>query len=466
MNLPINGRIAILDDQIEQALPIIEALSKHQCPVSYYSGELESLPEEGENSNDLRVLFLDLILGGKGEVSNKILIGNLVPVLKRIISENNFPYIVIYWSRHSDTKNELVEEKVFKEGLRDRQPIGFVSAKKSEYFDLDGNRLDDFDEKIKELFSNVNETLASHFAFQSLIEWENTIHKSVDSTLQNTFQPIHGHSNWSNEANNLLTSLGQSVAGKHYRGMDAKGKMINNYTGLNHLLEDELEEKTNTIPDEQNELLVDRKTLTGNDKYALNKKLLFSTVLNPLEYPGALLKSNDPDHVSTFKEILHESLYSGIKEEVTKDFSQSLSGPIHDMEKSERNAFDKKVKVRISSLKAPFFEKMEKVILIVTPLCDFVQKKQKNSRALKGMILPKECRAYLPSSDALYTSPPFRHKDSECVLLLDLKHFFTQENGFLPADYKYLMRVRKLMLTDIQSKLARHITRTGLLYLE
>ena len=62
MNIPLNGRIAIIDDQFNQALPLINILSQNQTPHTYFSGDVNFLPKEGENLNDIRVLFLDINL--------------------------------------------------------------------------------------------------------------------------------------------------------------------------------------------------------------------------------------------------------------------------------------------------------------------------------------------------------------------------------------------------------------------
>ena len=62
MSLPINGRITIIDDQFDQALPIINVLSKNKQAYTYYSGDLQFLPNQDEVPNDIRLLFLDINL--------------------------------------------------------------------------------------------------------------------------------------------------------------------------------------------------------------------------------------------------------------------------------------------------------------------------------------------------------------------------------------------------------------------
>ena len=85
MNIPLNGRIAIIDDKVEQALPLMNVLAQKKCPCLHFTGELRYLPEEGQAHNDIRILFLDINLLDDAIHTEAQLKGRLVPVLKRVI---------------------------------------------------------------------------------------------------------------------------------------------------------------------------------------------------------------------------------------------------------------------------------------------------------------------------------------------------------------------------------------------
>ena len=71
--IPLNGRIAIVDDQIEQALPLMRIFAKNNIPYVYYKGnDIEYLPEQPEN--DIRILLLDLNLLAQLQRQNLFLI--------------------------------------------------------------------------------------------------------------------------------------------------------------------------------------------------------------------------------------------------------------------------------------------------------------------------------------------------------------------------------------------------------
>ena len=99
--IPLNGRIAIVDDDEKQAMPLMRVFSKMNIPYTFYKGnDYRFLPETPEN--DIRILFLDLnLLGNRVEEEKKIR-SILIPTISHIISPQNYPYILILWSRQEN----------------------------------------------------------------------------------------------------------------------------------------------------------------------------------------------------------------------------------------------------------------------------------------------------------------------------------------------------------------------------
>lgn len=107
--IPLNGRIAIVDDQIEQALPLMRIFAKNNIPYVYYKGnDIEYLPEQPEN--DIRILLLDLNLLGGRDNQPKDIRSSLFSVISHIISPNNYPYVLVLWSRQEKEYREILEE--------------------------------------------------------------------------------------------------------------------------------------------------------------------------------------------------------------------------------------------------------------------------------------------------------------------------------------------------------------------
>ena len=60
MNIPLNGRVVIIDDKEKEALPLFNLLSKKRIPFNYYKGTNSADFPSSPDNNKLRVLFLDL----------------------------------------------------------------------------------------------------------------------------------------------------------------------------------------------------------------------------------------------------------------------------------------------------------------------------------------------------------------------------------------------------------------------
>ncbi len=154
--LPINGRIVIIDNSIEQALPLMKEFGKLRLSYSYYDGTPENLPQEGSNV-DVRLVFLDINLIDDSVHPVQQLYSMVYAVMNRLIGESNFPYMLVCWSRNTDEYNQIIEK--LNNDLKDRKPICSIPLQKSDYFTLEGNPTEGFEEKIEKLFELIASAL-------------------------------------------------------------------------------------------------------------------------------------------------------------------------------------------------------------------------------------------------------------------------------------------------------------------
>ena len=104
MLFPRCGKVLVIDDQIGEAMPLLNLLGKKGVPAMYYSGSLSELPESP--FNEIRLVFCDLKFNVAHEA--KSVASNVFSILKSLISEENGPYILLVWSAHgADYLNEL-----------------------------------------------------------------------------------------------------------------------------------------------------------------------------------------------------------------------------------------------------------------------------------------------------------------------------------------------------------------------
>jgi len=433
MNLPLNGRIAIIDDQIKHAEPLMKVFSQKQIPFTYFSGEVKFLPNEGANLNDIRILFLDINLMDDGVQNNKVLKGKLISVLKRVISKDNYPYVIIYWSRHQNkTDKKLIEKEIFENELKDRAPISFFSAAKSDFFEQNGDPTDDFDIKIGNLFSKIDALIAKSRVYSYLLNWENKIHVSADRTLEEIFSAYNKYPNWSDNANYVFNKLGLSYSGKSFAGQSAEDKIKSSYNALNIVFTDTLENTlNNSTVDNAKVLKVSATAKNLESVNNINKKLLISDEVEPIHYSGTVLEITD--------------------KKLNADYENFLDTILNNIGK-----------------RAEIIASWKKMWLNVTPLCDTVQGKIVFHRLVRGVLVQpfKDFEKAFHKNEAIYISPAFTFDKKNYCIVMDFRQFFTLSQLGKSKNRKALFRIRQQLLSEIQSKLSRHVNRQGILFLD
>ncbi len=112
------------------------------------------------------------------------------------------------------------------------------------------------------------------------------------------------------------------------------------------------------------------------------------------------------------------------------------------------------------------------VFVDVTPVCDFVQKKVRMSRMIKGVLIPGSInsdeniwRRIKKNAVFIYVSPVIHYKEENYKMVLDFRYFTSHASDELVSG-KILFRIRKEILSDIQVKLSSHVNRVGVLFIE
>ncbi|WP_432221812.1 hypothetical protein ACRASX_14955 [Flavobacterium sp. TMP13] len=462
MFLPINGRVAIIDNEIGEVEPLFRIFSKNRIPYLFVKGDdMNYLPEEDDESNDIRLLFLDLNLLGNRTPEPKEVKSSLFPILKRVISKNNFPYSIILWSKQEDKYTEALKE-LFDESLSDRKPITIENFIKSDFFDLDGNVLED---SGKNIIEEIREILLKHQAYSTLVYWENKVHKSADNVLQTIFNAYEDE-NWVNKTNFIISKLGEAYLGfSNYKSSNYIEKTKGSLQAFNNIFYDSLESDINLISHikEQAFILFDEQTLEKEKLLdIINFKLLASTTELDLDYTGTVSEDINLNSNKIFETILNDSFDRfSIISEIT-GFDTFDSKKQNSELKNVSSAKRKKIR-----------EEWNKIYLVVTPLCDKVQNKHRKIRAVKGFIIDKEYKKYIDDkSEAIYISPSFycEKTNKSKIIILNFRYFFTYPTDKkLLESLKYInpiFRLRSSVISEIQSKLARHVSRQGVLYTE
>ncbi len=446
-SLPINGRVAIIDDQINQAKPIMQELSKRKIPFSYYDGNPENLPTQEEDDNNLRVLFLDINLIDNAVHPVKILYPVVLANIDRIVSANNFPYILICWSRNEKEYEEIIEQLY--NDLPHKKPIASIQLIKSDFFSLDGEKTENYDQNIEGLFRKISDDLTTHVTFNNLLMWENHIHKAIDNALSESLSIIEN--DWDASANWIFTKWSFASAGKNYDSYTPLEKAKAAYHTLNHFLYENIENEiergiVSNIRFEEDK--ADR----GLSLAKFNEKLLFSFVATKAKEAGRIVMT--PEDYSEFRDMLSFAI-TGENEEL-KGILQGIES-INEKRKA-KNKYYKTVREQIR-IDWDIFK------LVINPVCDFAQNKVKRNRVIPGIFMKKQYRSLInKNTDSLYVSPVFYYtrKESEYFFILDFRYFTSEKDD----EGESSVKLKQQVLSEILSKLSRHINRQGLLFVE
>ena len=427
--IPLNGRIAIVDDQIEQALPLMRVFAKNNIPYVYYKGDdADYFPEQPEN--DIRILLLDLNLLGGRDNQPKDISASLFSVINRIISPDNYPYVLVLWSRQEKEYKGLLEE-LFANALKGCAPIVILEWIKSDFFSYFSDEEENKDDEYK-IVDALKKVIVDLPAYSYLMQWENCIHNSADETIQNVFHDFHSQNDWQDNANCILNMFAKSYLEKHHDNSEADEKAKASLLFMNEVYFDTLESNVSKINvpnatdlqsnvDEESEKEIAAK---------INECLLISNQIESIHQPGCLIDfGHDSGEIAHFYELIDNSLRT-LPQKVKKD---------------------------------DIYQSIIPCAVVVTPACDYAQKKNVNDRIVQGVIIDSDFQKFIDNSEAIFISPKFTYESHCRLIVLNFRYFFTVNlDGTKP---KYLLRLRNSLLAEIQSKLARHINRQGIMNL-
>lgn len=452
MNLPLNGRIAIIDNELEQAIPLMKIFAKNQMPYVFYKGDdLSYLPSEDTTHNDIRLLFLDInLINSRTPTENEVR-SSLYSVIRRVISVNNFPYSLIYWSRQEKEYSKVVKS-LFENELSDRKPINIIPFVKSDFFPnfSDVEVTNDLD-----LIAEINKVINTDYAYSYLLNWENQVHHSTDKTLQEVFSAYHLFKDWTNNANYILEKLGRAYLGKHFSDATPADKIKASFISFNSVFKDTLEHIVyNTELTNVQTLTYDTEKVESN-VYSINEKLNLSKDVKNIAESGNVIVMEESDDI--FGKLLNK-LISFFQ---LKNYLRFKNKEIQEVDlKKLADVEHKKIKKEIK-------ESWVKLAVVVTPVCDFVQKENKvYDRIVKGLLIPSKYKNFIDDkSEAVYILPiTISYNNKDYILILDFRYFSTLDLSAENATP--IFRLRQELLAEIQSRLARHINRQGILFLD
>jgi len=157
-------KIVIIDDKEEDVKNLLKLLNKRGIPFNHYfkDADINNLPDNP--LKNVRLLFLDFVLGTDGQ-PEKTKISTLLNVLKKVLDFDNGPYIILAWTLHNDGNRNGDLITPFKSELYKNndipKPIAIVDLDKisvMQNFNL-------IEKKLERYFNGDN-------IFEIILDWE------------------------------------------------------------------------------------------------------------------------------------------------------------------------------------------------------------------------------------------------------------------------------------------------------
>ncbi|MEO0288971.1 MAG: hypothetical protein ABIN00_04995 [candidate division WOR-3 bacterium] len=444
---PENGSVIIIDDQIEEALPLMRALSKHNISYKYFTGKNEDLPEKP--LSNVKIIFLDIQLEGMEGVQNdRTKLTVLANIISKIVDNSCFPYMIIAWTKHQDLVDEL--NKYLK---NNNPPFIILAIGKEEVKENDEYNVNKIEEKLKE---EINKSEA----FQFFLKWQNIANTSSIQVVNEVASIYPLDNQWDKNIKSILNMLAEAYAGKQAGNEGHKNALM----CFNNLYLDIIENNIlSGIPDFHIDIQ-EMKNLNDNEiKGELNRRLLISFEKSNFVVPGNIYEEND---CFEFIKLNPKDVFQKVDVEFKKKLEECLKrfefGDCNEVIKRVFKIFKKQLVECCSKPNTEYEDnKFFLIYLEVSPFCDYAQNKWKMHRILPGISWPFEYERNLKKADYIYKTPLFRIDNKLLFYVFDIRYLTSLPLEAL-NNVNSKKRFRKELLNDIQTKIASHINRPGI----
>lgn len=260
-HFPTDGSVVIVDDQIEDALPLIRLLSSLGTACTYYSGTNDDeLPEKAVQKVRLAFFDIQLIPGSSSHQYATMILS----LLDRLIPDDNGPYALILWSErltdHADDveteikapanpkkplavirmdktsflKREYITEKrdVLVEQIADTMADAIAPEDLSKVLELIKDRYSLPEVKVplngaaQKLLADLDGALESQVnSFQLFTVWESLVNKAAGITVNNYAALYKELDHWDSNIKHAVYVMAHAQLGKKVDGAD-KGQLV------------------------------------------------------------------------------------------------------------------------------------------------------------------------------------------------------------------------------------------------
>lgn len=404
--MAILKNVLIIDDQLDEVDDIREAfLQNNYIPVVVDPAESNKVLYTPD------IICCDINLSATNKEQN---FKTIAGILKKIFKHNKL-YIFVAWTNKSDLFSEL--EAYLSADTSIIQPLKYICFSK-ENFDLHC-----FEEKLGTLY-NENKGLIS------LYDWNEIVLDSLDNLTYNICSIAKDNSC---SIQNILSSLGEKTAGKHF--LENKTKTI--CTFLHLLLEDEIDSTIKFLNDASEKFndIDGTSESTNIPAEKLNSALLFSKNTSTSLEVGDFIR-------------LDSSCFMKIR---------------HFIERNTRKQIKKDIKDNIQKIDGLDIDKCTWGLINITADCDYSNKKQGVDKFVFACIAKynhADEKTRIVSPSLIMYRFYDKETDENKALIIHSKYIFGGCLNNLKNCTKYF-RIRKQLLISIRQQIYAYNSRIG-----
>lgn len=522
MILPKNGSVVIIDNEPNEALPIIQVLARKGIAVTYYKGNDEvSLPES--KSQNVRLVFLDLQLI---DTSNEHHISkHIANLLDQVISPTNGPFILIVWSKNRSkyegivleeikkhkhlfptcvigfNKRECLEEKVIPAIDKDIAIEGILDKVKGT---LDKEDIPALKEAMHDVLSEeyrtefvakedafaiienyIREELKNAGVFHLFVIWENLVKEASASTVQAISDTIETTDLWENNMRDVIKRMARARTGQNDSPDELALKAA--LGTFSYSFSEELETSIRDFNFPEYVKLDSPFIISGYNSNG--EKLDISLYSDDNDKPKVKLSKGEDELKKDLSYFKIDKLSNGLREpdksaveELTTTYIKIpnlINTKLHvELNPSEELMPGNVYKISVSDDKkqeylTTYFDKIDDdlskyqfIEVEVSPICDYAQKKWKKSRLLSGVIYSNELTAKSKIDHLYPVRPVVIVDDKPYNMIFDFHLFKSLDTEDVKENREIWFRLKRELLLDMIANLSGHVNRPGISYME
>ena len=441
-------KIIVVDNEEEQIKLIKDRFENINLPAFYSIYNPMNVPDEPFTG--IRLAFFDIKLHAGDDTNSIQTIYSFINALKSYISIDNGPYILIFWSTHTD----LID--LIKRTIEDREkqnvphPMLIKSIDKTVV-----STSEDLEEAIRDAVSNEY--------FDLLFTYENTISKAAGLTLQTIFEVISGRSSWGDNEpfetnfNTIFSKIASNTLGFEHAKQNPD-KAI--YQALSPILSCHIDRIAKS--DIWKNKLVPLRDAKRESEIILNDQYK-NSLLNSIYH----IDSTSKFDLMTRGGVFQLNFYDFAPSEFKSEYFFSLSTYYKDLQSYISAHFFRLTDKIDKDLKERVIGESKFVAIEISTSCDHSQNKNRNNKYLLGLLTPFfDTKRFLDKesiNDALLYKelPAFIFNENESLLWINFRFVFS-DLVVPPRIQTPLFILKKELMDLIGNRYANHISRIGI----